>query len=288
MTTIAIDQKLQEQYDQLTPRERLLADFILDHPQDLALFNTAELARMCGVSKATVSRLFKRLGFSSFREGRAMARQLRQQGVPVAAAAEGAVAFASHLHQEEANLQQLFQTLAQPQLDELVKALASARRVLVLGFRNSYPVALHLRQQLLQVRSQVLLLPQPGQSIGEELVDLESQDLVLLVGFRRRPRGFETLLSQLIASPSRLVLIADGSLRAAGSRCDWWLECPIDSRSAFDSYAAPMCLITLLVNRLLHLSLESGRERIAHIAHQYAALDELSLTSPVMDHDALK
>lgn len=283
MTDIAIDQKLQEQYDQLTPRERLLADFILDHPQDLALFNTAELARMCGVSKATVSRLFKRLGFASFREGRAMARQLRQQGVPVASSADSAVAFASHLQQEETNLKQLFQTLEQPRIDALVTALGTASRVLVIGFRNSYPVALHLRQQLLQVRDRVQLLPQPGQSIGEELVDLGPEDLVVLIGFRRRPRGFDALLSQLIRGPARLVLLADPSLREAGQRCDWWLECTVDSRSAFDSYAAPMCLVTLLANRLLHLSLEQGRERIARISHQYAALDELSLTSPNLD-----
>ena len=90
MSDETIDQKLREQYEQLTPSERLLADFILAHPQDLALFNTAELARMCQVSKATVSRLFKRLGFSSFREGRTLARQLRHQGVPVADQRDGA------------------------------------------------------------------------------------------------------------------------------------------------------------------------------------------------------
>ncbi len=38
--------------------------------------------------------------------------------------------------------------------------------------RNAYPAALHLRQQLLQARGQVLVLPQPGQSLSEELVDL--------------------------------------------------------------------------------------------------------------------
>lgn len=286
MTAISIEQKLQEQYDQLTPRERLLADFILDHPQDLALFNTAELARMCGVSKATVSRLFKRLGFSSFREGRALARQLRHQGVPVAMDGDSTLAFGSHLQQEEYNLRQLFQSLQQESVDALVTALADAARVRVIGFRNSYPVALHLRQQLAQVRAGVQLLPQPGQSIGEELVDLSPEDLVILIGFRRRPRGFDRLLEQLIQGRARLVLIADGSLRQAGAACDWWLECPIDSRSAFDSYATPMCLVTLLVNRLLHRSLEQGRERIARIAHQYAALDELSLPGTRMDHSA--
>ncbi|SEF82343.1 transcriptional regulator, RpiR family [Marinobacterium lutimaris] len=278
-----IDQKLQEQYDQLTPSERLLADFILAHPQDLALFNTAELARMCHVSKATVSRLFKRLGFSSFREGRTLARQLRHQGVPVADDQGGSVAFDEHLRQEEQNLHRMFQSLDQEQVGSLVDALESARRVRVIGFRNSYPVALHLRQQLIQVRSNIQLLPLPGQTLGEELADLAADDLVILFGFRRRPKGFDLLLSDLCEGPASLVLIGDESLAPAASKADWWFEAPVDSRSAFDSYASAMCLITLLVNSLLHRSLETGRERIARISHKYADLNELSLSSPKMD-----
>ncbi|WP_432695065.1 MurR/RpiR family transcriptional regulator [Marinobacterium sp. YM272] len=283
MSDETIDQKLREQYDQLTPSERLLADFILAHPQDLALFNTAELARMCQVSKATVSRLFKRLGFSSFREGRTLARQLRHQGVPVSDERNGVVAFDDHLRQEEQNLHRMFQNLDREGMEALVKALLSARRVQVIGFRNSYPIALHLRQQLIQVRSNVHLLPTPGQTLGEELSDLSGDDLVVLFGFRRRPAGFDALLRDLCRADAQVALIGDSSLAGASSHADWWLEVPVDSLAAFDSYAAPMCLITLLVNRLLHQALEPGRERIARISLKYSELDELSLGCPKID-----
>lgn len=281
MSEQTIDQKLRAQYDQLTPRERLLADFILSHPEDLALFNTAELARICSVSKATVSRLFKRLGFSSFREGREMARRLRQQGVPVTAGAEGEVAFDQHLQQEQYNLQQLFAALNQADVDDLVEHLAKAGRVTVIGFRNSYPVALHMRQQLLQIRADVQLAPHPGQMLGEELVSLTDQDLVILFGFRRRPRNFTPLLDHLESKGIPLVLVGDTTLAAHKHQARWWFECPLDSRSAFDSYASAMCLVTLLVNRLLHLQLITGRERIARISHEYTALNELDMLSSV-------
>ncbi len=42
--------------------------------------------------------------------------------------------------------------------------MVAARRIVVIGMRNAYPAALHLRQQLLQARGQVLVLPQPGQT----------------------------------------------------------------------------------------------------------------------------
>ncbi|STV74912.1 rpiR-family transcriptional regulatory protein [Klebsiella michiganensis] len=74
------------------------------------------------------------------------------------------------------------------QFAEAIQALVSARRIVIIGMRNAYPAALHLRQQLLQARGQVLVLPQPGQSLSEELVDLTADDLVVVMAFRRRPR----------------------------------------------------------------------------------------------------
>ncbi len=59
--------------------------------------------------------------------------------------------------------------------------MVAARRIVVVGMRNAYPAALHLRQQLLQARGQVLVLPQPGQSLSEELVDLTADDLVVMM-----------------------------------------------------------------------------------------------------------
>jgi DNA-binding MurR/RpiR family transcriptional regulator len=67
--------------------------------------------------------------------------------------------------------------------------------VLVIGFRNSYPVALHLRQQLAQASDAVELAPLPGQSIGEDPASLGPDDVVLIVGFRRRPETFARIVA---------------------------------------------------------------------------------------------
>ncbi len=56
-----IDERLRGHYTQLTPQEQRVADFIFAHFDDLISYNSAELARLSGVSKATVSRLFNAL-----------------------------------------------------------------------------------------------------------------------------------------------------------------------------------------------------------------------------------
>ena len=60
-----------------------------------------------------------------------------------------------------------------------------APHVAVVGYRNGYPVALHLREQLLQLRGNIDILPHPGQSIAEELTDYSSDDVAVIVGVGR-------------------------------------------------------------------------------------------------------
>lgn len=194
------DERLRNEYPQLAPQEQRVADFILDHFDDLISYNSAELARLSGVSKATVSRLFKRLGYRSYKDMRAELRTLRQSGMPVTDerhAVQGNTLLARHYKQEMANLSHWVSHLDVEQFGAVIAALARARRVALLGFRNSYPIAMHLRQQLMQVRERVLLMPQPGQTLAEELVDLAPQDMAVVVAFRRRPRQLKAILTQL-------------------------------------------------------------------------------------------
>ena len=44
--------------------EHKLGSFLLDFPGDLAAYDAQELARLSGVSKATVSRFVRRIGFA--------------------------------------------------------------------------------------------------------------------------------------------------------------------------------------------------------------------------------
>ena len=253
-----LDERLKGQYASLSPQEQRVADFIFDHFDDLISYNSAELAQLSGVSKATVSRLFKRLGYDKYKDMRDELRTLRQSGMPLTA-----------------NLTQWVNALDARQFAEALTAMVAARRIVVIGMRNAYPAALHLRQQLLQARGQVLVLPQPGQSLSEELVDLTADDLVVMMAFRRRPRIVRPLLQQLQRDGVPVLLMCEPQAHSLFPLSRWQLCAPLDSVSAYDSYASVNSLINLLANAFLHETLDSGRPRIHEIATLYQQLDEL-------------
>ncbi len=274
------DERLRRDYPQLTPQEQRVADFIFDHYDDLIGYNSAELARLSGVSKATVSRLFKRLGYPNYRAMRDELRTLRQSGMPLTDsrdAVQGDTLLARHYKQEMANLTRWVKQIDAEQFSATIAALARARGVMLLGLRNSYPVAMHLRQQLMQVREQVLLAPQPGQTLAEDLAGLTPQDMAVVVAFRRRPRQIKAVLTLLQSRGVPTLLICEPQAQVLFSLASWHLTVPLDSVSAFDSYAAAMSLASLLSNALLHERLAQGRQRIHHVAELFQTLDELEL-----------
>lgn len=267
---LSIAERLTAARAALSPQERRAADFMRDNLADLAVYNATEVARLSGVSKATVSRLYRRLGFDTAEDLRDHVRAVRATGTPLAS--DEPTNFAAHLEHEIANLRA---SLAGLDLSAPSAAIAAAHTVVVVGFRNSYPVALHLRQQLAQARDGVVMAPQPGQSLGEEIATLGPDDVVIVVGFRRRPQSFGQLMEHLAASPAQIILLTDNGGRRSERAADYLLTCPVDSVTAFDSYASAFSVVSVLAAAVLSHNLTAGRARIAAIGRTYDGLDEL-------------
>ncbi len=274
----SFDQRLRAAYARLSPQEQRIAGFIVDHFDDMTSYNSAELAKLSGVSKATASRLFRRLGYDNYRQVRDELRTLRQSGTPLADrrdAVQGDTLLARHYKQELSNLSQWINRLDGEQFSSAIRAINHARRLCLVGLRNSYPVAMHLRQQLIQIRGQVSLLPQPGQTLAEEIIDLGEEDMVIVAAFRRRSRQTRPLLAQLHASRVPVLLLSEPKVQSLSPLVRWHFTVPLDSVSAFDAYSSAMSLVNLISNALLHETLNQGRQRIHQIAGLYEVMGEL-------------
>ena len=268
-----IEARISAAMSELSRQERRAAETLLEHLGDLATYRASELARLAGVSKATMSRLFRSLGFADFEEVREHLRDLRSAGEPRHVEAPSSLAVRADA---EADLvRSALGALDDAAVADVQDRLAAARRVLVLGWRNSYPVALHLREQLLQARSAVALAPLPGQVVGGELVDLGPQDAVVAVGFRRRPAGFGAALGAAAATGAYVVLLSDPTGHRHAAAASTWLRCPVASGLAFDSYAAPMAVAAVLADGVLGRAGAAGRERTGRISQSFEALREV-------------
>ena len=254
----------------LSPTEQRAAGALLEHLDDVATYRAAELADLAGVSKATMSRLFRSLGYASFEEVREELRT-RRAAVGEPRRVPGGADLEAHVRAEAAAIAQV---IGRPRVADVIALLADAPRVTIIGWRTSHLVAAHLRQQLAHVRGSVTLAPLPGQVLGEELADLGPGDAVVVCGFRRRPRGFAAALAETVATGATVVLIGDETARAYAAQVDLTLECPVRSELAFDSYAAAMSLVTVLADGVLTRLGPPAQQRVSDISRRYARGDE--------------
>lgn len=264
-----LNQRITERYPELTGKARQLADYLQLNSDKMLILSTAEIAEACKVSKTSVSRFIRQLGYQDHQQLRQELRASRERGEPVAAEPSQG----DHLQQEISNLQQLWQHIDQAQLEQVVERLASAKRVKIIGYRNSYPLALHLRQQLSQCRQDVELLPLPGQTLGEELANLNQDDLVFLIGIRRRTHGFADLVEHL--QGQACVLLTDQSGQKYAKQVSHLLVCPMGNHGALDSYAAPMSLLANIANQVYDWLGNLSKQQSGQISRHYQQLQEL-------------
>ncbi|MEZ8966028.1 MurR/RpiR family transcriptional regulator [Vibrio breoganii] len=264
-----LSERITRHYSELTKNNRRLADYLQLNPEKILMLSTNEIAEACEVSKASVSRFIRKLGYEDHVALRNELLNERDKGTPVITAPVEE----KELQQELLSLEQLWAQLGEMDLTDLTEKLSSAKRIKIIGYRNSYPLALHFRQQLMQCRGNVELLPTPGQTIGEDIASITDEDFVIVIGIRRRVNHFSKILD-LLAEHDTL-LITDQSGQKYIPSVSHYLICHMNNQNPLDSYAAPMSLISYLVNKVYrHLGAEAVKVSGKVSAH-YSQLDEL-------------
>jgi DNA-binding MurR/RpiR family transcriptional regulator len=261
-------ERIRQSHDSLTTTEQEAADFILGHLTDALISNSAELSQLSGVSQPTLSRLFRKLGYKNAREFRRDVRRYHQPGAPEVASPDSTSGNFAHdlLERDTTSLSRTYNRISDGQIATLAARILDARTVAILGLRNNYPMALHLREQLVQSRSNVMMLPQPGQSLAEEIVDLDGRDLAILFGVRRRTPIFATIAQELHRQGVPIIMVGDSTLRRTAQSCDaTFLEADV-SVHILTSFTAAFSLVALLADAVATRAQLTGHGEVGRVA----------------------
>ncbi|MFA5538126.1 MAG: MurR/RpiR family transcriptional regulator [Gemmobacter sp.] len=262
----------------LHPAERRLAEFVCDFPGELASYNAQELAKFANVSKATVSRLVRRIGYENYEEARRHARAEQRTGSRLFMALAGSggaeATLSANIEQGKLNLERTFSAISQAEIDAAAQAILSARKVWVIGFRASHPFADYLRWQLTQVIDETVAIPGGGETLGEHLVGVRREDCVVVFGLRRRVARMDRILAHIRMTGARLLYVTDeGAEPEKGA--DWHFRCHTMAPGPLFNHVSVMAVCHLLVMRCIELAGVEGRARLRGIEVLNDNLEEL-------------
>lgn len=274
-------QRVHAVYGGLSSSERKVADLVLDFPGELAAYTASELARLAEVSNATVTRFFRQLGYASFEEARRSARRAREWGSPLflASKASESETIGSDLvkrfaEEEIATVTGTFAALDPEVLNEVTDALARARRLFFLGFRNSSYVAGYARWQFIQFRGDVHMLTGGGETLAERIADLGEGDVIVLVGLRRLIRRVRRYAEAARDAGADILLVTDPSARGTPAYARWTITCLVENPHVFDSYAGVIGVLRLLAVETMYKLGRQGRDRLQKIEQLHERLAE--------------
>lgn len=277
-----IEVRIMQIYEDLPAGERRLAEVILEMDGNFSGFTAGELAGRAGVSNPTAARFFRRLSYDNYQQAHNQARERASQGSPLTAlrkkSRRGTVTFDFGLYadQEIRNLNRTSAEITGEQLESAVSLIRSARRIWIVGFRNSMTVGLYLHAILNLLRDGVTILPRAGMTLAEELVNMRNDDLIILVAFRRRPAIAARIIRTAQKRGTRILQLADLGVPSQSDGSILTLRCSMEGAGIFDSYAAAVTLVNCLGSLLEQSVGSAAANRLTQIENLLDEVDAIN------------
>ena len=276
--TLTLRERIQSQYDALSLVDRKLADVVLAYEKDLLVYSATELAALAGVSKASTARFFKRLGFADFQAFRQHQRGGSPQPSPLYRMEHQGTRgspLQQHVARDVQQLQSLADSVDDAHVQQAAKLLAGARRVWVVGYRNGYMAAFYAQALLSQLRAEVHLLNEGSGEDAELLAEIQRDDVLLAMDFRRRTRRLSQVVGIACDAGAALVLVSDARVSTLAARAQALFICPPEGEAVFDSYVGAISLINYLACAALAQQPKRARARMAAIEQVHTQLADL-------------
>jgi DNA-binding MurR/RpiR family transcriptional regulator len=261
----------------LSPAQRRIAQYLLDHMPDSAFLSSVALARAAGVSQPSVTRFAAALGYSGYPALRQALRTIALQGAETSAdtsveeirANDRANELQAAAAAEIANLRALHQMLGDPGvMAELGRELAASVPLAVLGQRISAPLAQYFGYVAQRIHPDVRCLTFGGSVVYDALLHVSEAGGRWLLAFALPRYPAETVQALRFARRIglRTAVVTDARFVPFAGDADVLLPVGVGSALVVDSHAAPMVLAAVIVQAMADA--EPARARLRLRQHE--------------------
>ncbi|WP_236242137.1 MurR/RpiR family transcriptional regulator [Streptomyces sp. CC228A] len=251
----------------LSPGQRRIAQYLVDHLTEAAFLSITDLAERVGVSQPSVTRFAGALGYSGF-------PALREALQPIALSAVAGAQDTREVRRNELqaaidteieNLENLRRGLGDPgRVLEVGRELARSVPLTVLGLRISVSLAEYFAYAARRIHPDVRLVTRGGSVAYDTLLQAGEAGGGWVLAFAMPRHANETLSALRAARRAglRVALITDLTMGPLVEAADVALTAPTGSRLVFDSYAAPGVLCAAVLQAMADAEPERTQARL--------------------------
>lgn len=247
-------QKMAEKIPNMSKAQEKIAKYILSHPNSTPFLTVEKLAKLSGVSIATVTRFVIFLGYKGYPEFLKDTQESMQKQV---AKTERLKADLSKNNDEEKDIYNTFEedlnnikaTMEDLNLYELRKAvdlLLGAKRIYIVARRSSSVLGTFLKYYLDLMFNNVYLIESVEQ-IPKQISEVYDEDVIIGISFEKYARSTVEIYTYLKRQGATSIAITDNMLSPLVPYSDITLTAASKAYNLIESFAAPLSLINALI-----------------------------------------
>ena len=266
--------KIGKQVNQMTKSQKKVANYLLFNMDKLLFFTADELAKAANVSTATVVRFARELDFEGYTDMQKAARlrfhdrEEEPEDLPQSSPEEDSSEYLleKSFRQDIQNLKRTFQDLSREDLERACTLLKTSRRVYLVGMRISRSMATYAYINWGMLRKGVHLIHNEGLDYAEELIEINSEDLIVAFWAPRYNRATYQMLSHAKRQKASVLLITNREFNLTMEEGDFdvILRCCMENSSYQSSFVALVTLVNYLTRQL---ELEFSKDIAARLAN---------------------
>ena len=262
-------EKISASIEGLTPKGRILGEYIISQPRKAVFMTTKELAETCEVSEATVVRFVSGIGYDRYSDFQQALRDFVDTELTLLdrldiadMKAPGAVRFRRTVSEEIDNLQQLYNSLDVETMETVVDVLERRVPIHVIGSRLSYTMAYYMGWAMTKVRDNIRIMKGSDRTTIDWLTIAPANSVTVIIATSRYPNELIRLGKLVKRLGQTLVVITDSATCPVLQFADHHLIAASKHIPYLGSPTPMSCLINYLVHEL------ASRQGDALKAHQ--------------------
>ncbi|MGL5512293.1 MAG: MurR/RpiR family transcriptional regulator [Sporomusa sp.] len=272
---------IKSKLDDMTPIQRKIADYILDHPNEIAFMTASELGEKTDTSEASVVRFTSFLGFYRYQEFRAAFSNMLLERLSIStrlretSAGQKNNPYLAMLEKDIETLESARINLSVDVLNDIGKKLACSNATYIAAFRSSYAMGYYLSFYLSWLLPQVHLLS--PELAHEVLKNAPQESIVLGISFPRYSKWTIDILHYANKCGLPTVAITDKFSSSLSMAAQYTLIAPYQPISFIDSFATPLSVINCLivsVAQYLQIDINKQFEDFENLWHEINLYDK--------------
>ncbi|MFJ5769087.1 MurR/RpiR family transcriptional regulator [Psychrobacillus sp. NPDC093180] len=249
---------IREHFIKMSKSQKKVANYVLDHPNDIALYSAAEFGSKIGISESTVIRFSNSLGFSGYTELQKLVREqfFKESSLTSYQQSKMDIPKDMSFHKQvmEQDRESILATMNQ--IDELayqtaVQRISKAKSVYVLGLRSSYSAANWLSFSLGLVKENVHFIRPDTEDVIRTIMKMDEHSVVIIISFHRYLKETIEIAGLIRNQKSYIIGISDSILAPIHAYSDVLFPIYAANKSTLDAVSPLFSFMNAIVAGLI-------------------------------------